>query len=258
MSDDYSGAFIQRPDGSFLYFDLTDEEEHSGASDITKFPVEDGPDITDHVRPLQTPLTIRCTISNAPLVPSGNQPGTGPGAFSDKTLLGSTVTLDISPYQPPLGTTVAKALINPVGSVISAVSGIGAPTSVDLPVVSFDDEFDTNVDTLFTLEAMRLASELLSVTTSTGVYENMVIEKYTLVRNAGTGTGSDVDITFSPVLIVSSKSVPTPNMKVVAQTAVKKKGPQGPQAAQPPKSSVSKAGLNAAGLTDAGSGVVAQ
>lgn len=243
MSDDYSGAFIQRPNGSFLYFDLTDEEQHSGSADVTKFPVEDGPSITDHVRPEQTPLTLRCTISNTPLVPSGNQPGTGPGAFSDKGLFDSTVTLDISPYQPPLGAAIAQGALNPVGSIISLVSGLGAPTSVDMQVMMFDDEFDAPTDTLNVLEEIRLASELLTVTTSINIYENMVIGKYALVKNAGTGTGAELEITFEPLLIVSSKSVPAPNMKVVAQNAKTKKGPQAATEAAPPKQSLLNAGF---------------
>jgi hypothetical protein len=249
-------VYIQRPDGSCLYFDLTDEEKFSGSAAVTKFPVESGSDITDNVRPQPTPFTCRCTISNTPLLPSGNQPGTGPGAFSDKGLFDSTVTINTTPYPTPPGTVALQVLLNPVGSVISAVGSLGSPTSVELPVMMFDEDFDANQDTLTVLEEIRQASELLTIFTSLNSYESMVLSRYEIVRNKDTGTGSDVELSFEPIEFVTTTSAPTPDLTKAAQTAKTSKGPQGPVAAQPPKSSVAKSGLNATGLSDAGSGVV--
>lgn len=222
-------AYIQRPDGSSLYFDLTEEERHMGEADITDLPIEEGPNITDNMRPKNAPFTMRCFISNTPLVPSGNQAGTTPGVWTDNVTSG--VLIDVEPYQAPVGSVVAAAIINPVGSVINAIGGAiaGPPIKPVFQVLMFPSDFDANSDSNETLDAMIKNAELLTVFTSVAEYDNMALARYELVRDANTGTGSAVDLTFQPLNIVKTMTAATPFTTEPRGTQVKDKGAKDPK-----------------------------
>ena len=48
-------------------FDASIEESHEADVDVTEFPVEEGADITDHLRPRPERITINGIVSNTPL-----------------------------------------------------------------------------------------------------------------------------------------------------------------------------------------------
>src|SRR5690554_3006740 len=61
-----SGARIEAQDTA-LIFDATPSETHSQAAEVTSFPVEDGVDITDHVRARPFTMRMSATLSATPL-----------------------------------------------------------------------------------------------------------------------------------------------------------------------------------------------
>jgi hypothetical protein len=224
-----NAAFITRPDGSVLYFDLTETERHMGKAEVTRFPVEEGGDISDNVRVDAPPFTMRVTISNTPLVPSGNQ-----GAQQGGTIV--RIPVDITPYQPPTLSLIAGAIANPVASAVNALQSL-APTSVLMPVLQFPNEFDASVDALAILQDMQNNAELLSITTSLAIYDDYVLEDWELVRDSSTGTGSQVDLTFRGILIVQTTQAAQPFVTQPNAKPPKSKGAQSLQAA-PIKASV--------------------
>lgn len=50
-----------------IEFDAAIEEDHEAEVDVTKFPVEEGADVTDHLRPRPERITIQGIVSNTPL-----------------------------------------------------------------------------------------------------------------------------------------------------------------------------------------------
>lgn len=215
-------AYIQRPDGTALYFDLTYDEHHTGEAMVTKLPVEDGPSINDHIRAERSPFKMRCHISNAPLENSGNQTGNTNGS----------VTLDITPYkaQQSVLASVASAIVNPVGAVTNALAGDPGKKVISVPVLLFGTAFDAVVDALFILRDIQENGELLTVFTSVAEYEDMVLERFDILRNYDTGTGADIELSFVPLNIVTTQTAPTPiTTEAPAAEPVKKLGKKDPE-----------------------------
>lgn len=50
-----------------LEFDASIQEDHEAESVVTDFPVEEGADISDHIRPVPERITINGIVSNTPL-----------------------------------------------------------------------------------------------------------------------------------------------------------------------------------------------
>lgn len=55
-------------DGTILEFDATLREVHSGSSQLTDHPVEDGSVVTDHVIDQPDELALNCLMSNYPIL----------------------------------------------------------------------------------------------------------------------------------------------------------------------------------------------
>ena len=70
-----------------LEVDATLRESHDDEAEVTRFPVEDGADITDHVRQLPARLHLECLISDTPLSTLGI-------ANVEATLAGGSISQD--------------------------------------------------------------------------------------------------------------------------------------------------------------------
>lgn len=218
-------CFIQRADASYLYFDITDEEQHQGKAVVTDYPVEDGPNVTDHMRVALTPFTMKCTISNTPIkknIAAGSSGDDGRGGTI------ATVVIANSPYQRPVG--LLNVVANPIGTAMDAVGGAlaGKPQPFKQQVVMFPSEFDAVRDMLDALNEMQEGRELVDVTTSKRVYNQVVLESFEMTRNASTGTGAEVTLTFKTLRIVDSASAATPTPTEPRGTPPKAKGKQAP------------------------------
>jgi hypothetical protein len=66
-----SGAYLSWTDASgatqTLIFDLVEKEDWNGPSDITQSPVENGANITDHIRPGLRTVTLQIFLTNSPI-----------------------------------------------------------------------------------------------------------------------------------------------------------------------------------------------
>ena len=220
-------AFITRPDGTSLYFDLTDSEKHVGDAEVTDFPVEEGVDISDNMRVRPPPFVMRCTITNTPIVPSGNQPDTVPGKMTSS--VEGQVKIDTTPYVPPAQ--LASAIINPVGTAVTLLSGPYGPTSVTANVLLFPQDFDAHVDALSILADMQSKAELLQITTSITIYDDYVLEHFELLKDGS--AWQTVDLTFKYINIVQTTTSAQPFVSEPKATPPKNKGQQSPTPAPP-------------------------
>ena len=58
----------QETPSEILEFEATVEEGHSGVAETTDHPVEDGADVTDHIRRKPDELTLKGVVSNHPIL----------------------------------------------------------------------------------------------------------------------------------------------------------------------------------------------
>jgi hypothetical protein len=218
-----------------LQFDVVTDEIQEGAADVTEHPVEQGPNVSDHVRPLLNTVSLEGYISNEPLFDTG-----GRGAAL------KSIDLDVKTYVAPLAPTPG-ALFSALGGAISKLFGGSSPI-VQASVLKFNSAFDAVSDTWALLETLRKTGQLLTVYTTVDEYDNMVLIKNRLPRDAGSGTGGRFSLDFKQIRLVQVALVtaPVPTEK----RAVKKvdKGPQGPKPDPTPaqRKSTAKAAAQAA------------
>jgi hypothetical protein len=74
-------------------------EEHTFESEVTEYPVEDGADITDNVRPKPIVVTMDCIISNTPLPPISSLRGPRDDGTAFSLLSATRGVLQVTPAQ---------------------------------------------------------------------------------------------------------------------------------------------------------------
>lgn len=227
-------AQIIRPDQSFLMFDLTDEEHHQGDLEVTKYPVEEGPDVADNVRLQPREFHLTCTISNSPIHDYNklggrvtNFPITGAGP-SPKTQLISGLPASLDP--------LADAEVGGLFAALSAVSGAigslfaGSPTKYSVNVLAWATPFDMVITARDNLDEMQQNAELLTVVTSKYVYNGYVLSHWDETRNVETGDGALFNLTFTEISQVTVSLTAAPVTEPRGQAPVAK-GAKGVKAA---------------------------
>lgn len=184
-----------------VYFDVVLTERHGFENDITEFAVEDGANITDHVRPNPLTVTLEVVKSNEPI---SDDPEHNLGA-----IIGS---IPISPpvFTPPLN-------LNPFALTSAAEAGIGglisppAPTPTAVAVLQMPSaSADIPSDTMAELIILRNTATLINLTTRWGTFPDMVIEKLETDRDKDTGLAMKATITFRKLRIVNTQTVTAP------------------------------------------------
>lgn len=69
--------------------DLAISEAHSFPGEMTKYPVERGPDISDHIRDLPEEITLECIVSDSPSGEVADDPSRQNGTDAQQALLSS-------------------------------------------------------------------------------------------------------------------------------------------------------------------------
>lgn len=222
-----SAVMIQWGGSNFLTFSICTTRSHEGASDITEHPVEDGANISDHVRPQLDHITVEAFVSNDPVE--------GPGSFN-------AVTLDAPQYHPPLlssilgavetgATAVQGGLTGAAALAVTAIPGFLGNGVSDTPTAqlwTFDDDFDAVKDTLDQLRLFKTQSKKLTVITPEHTYNNMVLESFTVQKDHGTGTGAQLTMSFKQLLIAQTSTVPSPITNLPRAKSPVNKGSKAP------------------------------
>lgn len=251
-------------------FDLVEMESWQDGAEATKHPVEDGPDVSDHVRVSLTRVSMKIKATNHPVgtnqfaqavqganplqVPTPSWiPGSGILTVKEwqSNLLARTLALSAGGY-------AAGALGGPVASAVTAVAGgllAGAlipGVAVDVPVVtdagllpprpqptviattlSFTDSDDFVKRTIAQLLALKDAAQLIDVIGTKQECSSMVITHVETHRSKETGTGAQIDLTLEQIRIVETTTVPAPAPSVVAGKPKVSKGNQNTSDASP-------------------------
>ena len=193
-----------------LELDVDLQESHDLASDITEHPVEEGADVTDHVRPRLRRVTIEGYVSDTPML-------TNPGVADVAEFTSLELQIPAKPQQISLSAGLAAGL----SAVSDALFGPTPPLKVTM--LTLEDVPSRKRAIYDALEDVRLNARLCRVITSLHEYDNMLIEQVVPTRTPASGTGAGFVVTFKEVIQVSSDVTVAP---VPAETlgAVKKAG----------------------------------
>jgi hypothetical protein len=221
------GAFLvwtsKTGESKSLFFDAVTEESQMLSMSSTDSPVEDGPDITDHVRQEVDRVSLQVFVSNQPII--------------DKNGRGGRVSkLELNPpkYKPPLQATPGSLYAAAGGAIKSAVGSLvgGGSKQTAAQVLQFPNEFDAVADTIQIFQKLRDTKQLVDVVTRGKYYEGMLAEKVSVSRDASTGDGAKISIDFKQILTVQVSIVAAPVPTEIRGEAMK---PKGVQAAKPAK-----------------------
>jgi hypothetical protein len=221
-------------DGSFdlVQLDVYDSETHGFATEVTDFPVEDGPNISDNVRRKPKTLAIEGYVSDTPLPQNGRATNAG-AVYAELgphtlNLPGSThfhnqlQTLDVpsSPLRPNL-----QALASAGFSALAGALGFGGPPQINARVQD-PRKSETATAQIWTWpswtsragEAFRLLEKaydtavLMKVVTDFKTYDGMVFADNGLQvpRKVEDGAGAPFSLSLKQVRIVNSKTVTAP------------------------------------------------
>lgn len=197
-----------------LFFDVCTEEQTESESSATEQPVEEGADISDHVRRSPKRVSLEVFVSQTPIYSLNDSGGRQGG-----------VRLEVPKYSPPLAPTPG-ALFGAIGGAVRGLLGGGAP-DYEAQVLQWDQEHDFVAETLDVLEKLRDDYRLVSVVTTSRVFENMHLEIVQTIGNAGTGTGRTLRLSFKELRKVQVRLVNAPVPTETRGHVMKNKGMQG-------------------------------
>jgi hypothetical protein len=211
-----------------LFFDVCTEEAQELSSTATEYPVEDGANVSDHVKRELDRVTLEVFVSNTPIYDVNDRGG----AVQSKEI-------KLVKYKAPFA-------LNP-GAVFSAVGGaisslFSGNREYSANVLQWSTDFDAVSDTLGILEKLKADVQLVDVVLPSKVYENMFLEKIEVSRNAGTGSGARFSLSFREIRKVAVRLVNSPVPTQVRGSIPKPKGLQSPKVPGAPaaKKSVAK------------------
>lgn len=217
-----------------LWFDVVTDEQHHLKASSTDHPVEEGVDITDHIRPEVARVSLSTFVSNSPLVnkvevaaftgKSGKLIGAQGGNVNGKEL-------DVPTYDPPLAPTPGSVLNALTSAIANLLNG---KKEYKAQVLTFDKEFDNVQDVYDALEECRKTSQLVDVVSSTRTYKNMHIEDLNMTRGPDQGTGATFTLELKEIRVVSTLKVTAPKPAETAGFPRKDNGNKGPNPADDP------------------------
>jgi hypothetical protein len=166
--------FIQNATSTVIQFDASLKETHSRKSTPTKFPIENGQTISDHVVLEPFELELNGIITDTPI-------GGVQGLITE------------------VSTTVASALLPPVG-VIAAAGAYSLFTALS-------NSKSPSVAAYGQLLQLQANAQPFDVLTSLYRYPSMWISNITVPRDSGTGKSLVFTVSLTQLLLVSPQSV---------------------------------------------------
>jgi hypothetical protein len=216
-----------------VQLDVYDTETHGMATEVTEFPVEDGPDISDNVRRKPKTLNIEGYVSDTPL-PQNHGSG-----LHGNTHVAGLDAVDLSvPAESSWGHKLTKldvpgsplrlnahALVSAGFSALAGALGFdqgtqallrtkdrAAQTSVTVHTWQWPDWSSRVAETFALLEKAYDTAALMTVSTDLKVYTNMVFADNGLQipRKTEDGNGAPFSLSLKQIHVVNSQTVTAP------------------------------------------------
>jgi hypothetical protein len=191
---------------SVFVFDVVTSEIHEGTNEATKFPVELGANISDHIKVNPVKYTVTGIIT---MTPNGGE--------------AIPTVLVIPPLPPPPPFVFLEQVA------INAITGLGAAGPTVVSPQSFPIPFDPITDAHTALETIRNAKILSTVSSTTQDYTDMALTSVTLNRKDDEGKG-EFTLIFGKIITVSSATVAAPKPLIPAGVPKTSGGAQTPTA----------------------------
>lgn len=204
--------FFQRDDGQTvgITFDVVESETHEKSNTITDHPVEQGEDISDHVKGDPDRLTLDAFVTGHPIhdnsVPQ----------FKDDNGSFRTLDVEIPEYRVPLIDTSGSlpTLGSPTRVATQAVSDLFAskpkPRTLQFP----DDDLLRIQKVYDLLTEVKEGAIYVNVITAFKLYENMIVEHFNAERTSETGSGANFAIQLRQINVVTTQTVTGVTLKV--------------------------------------------
>lgn len=226
-------------DGTDLHFDAVLTETTTHTARVTTHPVEDGPDITDHIKDELDSIDLEVFVTNQPIKDVNNLYSgayeTEPIEVVRKEPAIQGVTLDVPKYRPVPVT--PGALMQTIGNAITdaladaTVAQVRGKTedqtlSAAISVLKWPTKFNAVQDTVNQLVEWKKKGVIGSAITPWKTFPSVVITKVSTLRNAPQGDGATVAITLQEIRLVESKLVTAPVPTEPRGHTIKNKGRQ--------------------------------
>ncbi len=217
--------------------DIYDTETHGMPCEVSKFPVETGPDVTDNIRTLPKTLVLEGYVSDSP-GPLGNLGGKYGGSFQPVTLdvpaspNYQLKTEDLHSPGSPLQANVSSLVSAGFNALKGAILGDSDTATVmrrgpDKPnervqaqVWTWDHWESHMAEAFRLLEKARDTKRLVTAITDLKTYDNMAVTDVQVPRKTEDGAGAPFAVHLEQVAIVSSKDTeaPKPSENIAKKT----------------------------------------
>lgn len=210
--------------GQPLYFDAVTNEATKHAAKVTEHPVEDGANVSDHIRDELDTVTLEVFVTNQPIKDVNNLYGLDLNYIElievdgkEGKLAGKQ--LDIPKYRPiPI---TPGAAIQAIGNAVRDLLGdatvaqlYGQTEAKKLtaaaPVQNWPTKFNAITDTVAQLVDWKMRGVVGKVITPWKTFPSVVFTEIGTVRNAPTGDAAIVSLSFKEIRLVESKLVTAP------------------------------------------------
>jgi hypothetical protein len=192
---------------SVFQFDCVKEEQHTREALICEHTVEQGVDITDHIRPQPDELTLTGIVTNHPIESPDAQV--------------TAVTIDI----PAPNLQISQSLL-----IDLAAQAVGLapkfPSQLVLPqITQFASFTDYVANAYTTLTRIRDKALLVTIHTPRAMYTSMVLKTISMTRSAAIGAGAaEFKLAFKQIRVVSSSIGAAPSPTVASSSPTTNKG----------------------------------
>lgn len=173
--------------------DASVNEVHSLPATVTEHPVEQGADVTDHVRLQPLSLTIQGLITNNPIgKPNSQADGID---FEQKTFEWEAAPL---------------LTAGVLGAIVGGVTDLLGLDQREAEARGFTQPFNRVGDVFQEFERLQREAEVITITTPLATYDNMVIENVDANMSAEAGGSLPFTLSARQVRIVSTQTVAAP------------------------------------------------
>ncbi|MFO0639667.1 MAG: hypothetical protein U0183_10690 [Polyangiaceae bacterium] len=212
-----------------LYFDVVTSETQTLSTTITEHPVEEGPDVADHMRRDLDAVTLEVFVSNTPVFDVNNRGG--------KVV---PVELKVEKYEAPLELTPGSVFSAAGGALKKGIAAIGDALGLGngeaknvATVMKFATEFDAISDTLILLRGLRNTSQLVDVMLPSRIYQGMALTNLEVRRDVTSGEGATFVLEFRELRKVATLTTKVPLPAEPRAKPKKNRGVQEPQRFEP-------------------------
>lgn len=207
-----TGITVRNREGHIdgIWLDAVISELHSMSSDVTRHPVEEGTDVTDHIRPEPIEISLECKVTNTPIkLPYSHADGSSEVSRA----------IDV-PGRELFGLRIG------IPGVVSVPLSISAPQTA--VVRTFEPGFDRVINVFDELQAIRDERRIVTIRTTLRDYANMAITDIKIQRQDAKTKVLEFTINARQIGTAESRTVEAPRP---VQQRAKKTSSAGRQAA---------------------------